>query len=495
MLEPIQAIDFYKADHRRQYPKGVTKVYSNWTPRGSRIPGCEEVVFYGLQGFLISKLEEAFNQNFFKRNEEYTVNRYQTRMDRAIPGNNIGVEHIRELHKLGYIPLRFCAVPEGTLVPLRIPMMTVENTHPDFAWVTNYFETLISAELWKPCTSATISFLYRKILDKYAQETGDESFVPWQGHDFSFRGMDGVDSAARSGAAHLISFYGTDTIPALEWVEEYYEGYKCPILGGSVAATEHSVMCAGGKETELETFSRLIDLYPTGIVSIVSDTWDLWNVITNILPKLKEKILNRDGKLVIRPDSGDPCDILCGLNTSNTKAVPPMNWGCPSDKGVIELLWDIFGGTINEKGYKVLDSHIGAIYGDSITLDRANEICARLKKKGFASTNVVLGIGSYTFQYNTRDTFGFAIKATYCERDGMGYNLFKKPITDSGEKFSAKGRLAVNMNPETGKLYCIEEATPEQESLSLLKPKWINGQMCYYETFQDIRNNLAQYRR
>jgi nicotinamide phosphoribosyltransferase len=176
-------------------------------------------------------------------------------------------------------------------------------------------------------------------------------------------------------------------------------------------------MCSGGKDDEIGTFRRLLETYPTGILSVVSDTWDLWKVCTEHVVTLKEEIMARDGKLVIRPDSGNPADILCGLNTGpdmyHTKIAL-----YPAYKGVIELLWDVFGGTINEQGYKVLDPHIGAIYGDSITIERAEEICKRLEDKGFASTNVVLGIGSFTYQYNTRDTFGFAMKATYVEVNG-----------------------------------------------------------------------------
>jgi Nicotinic acid phosphoribosyltransferase len=235
----------------------------------------------------------------------------------------------------------------------------------------------------------------------------------------------------------LLSFTGTDTIPAIDWLEHFYNAdAEKELIGGSVPATEHSVMCLGGNETEKETFLRLItEVYPKGIVSIVSDTWDYWKVVDKLLRELKPNIMSRDGKVVIRPDSGDPVKIVCG---------DPDSYNVPVRKGTIEVLWDIFGGTINSKGYKQLDPHIGVIYGDSITLDRCRDICENLKQKGFASTNIVFGIGSYTYQYVTRDTFGFAMKATHGIVNGQPVDIYKDPITDDGVKKSAKGLLCVN---------------------------------------------------
>jgi nicotinamide phosphoribosyltransferase len=376
------------------------------------------------------------------------------------------------------------------------------------------------------------------------------------------RGMDSVDATVSSGLGHLTSFLGTDSLPAVWGARKYYG--ETGFVAGSVPATEHSVMCAGSKEDELGTFKRLMETYPTGILSVVSDTWDLWNVITNILPQLKEQILSRDGKLVIRPDSGNPVGIICGTGSKykdlskyfpegevlpeyfedvlldevredtphgecgvseyeNTYVVrgklykakihniswnrydkqyyfidmwedakitlEELQWK-PSDKGVIELLWDIFGGTINEQGYKVLDLHIGAIYGDSITTDRAWEICQRLEAKGFASTNVVLGIGSFTYQYNTRDTFGFAMKATYVERDGKGFEIFKDPVTDSGMKKSAKGLLKVVQGENGYEL--VDQITWEefQAEDNELKLVYLEGSFYNEKTLTEIRAKL-----
>lgn len=478
-MNPIMCIDGYKLDHRRQYPDGVTRIYSNWTPRESRIPGVNKVVFFGLQAFLNRFLGDEFDANFFDRNEDAVCEQYQRRINGYLGPNGVGVEHIRALHQLGYLPLDFKALPEGTHVPLRVPMLTVENTKPEFFWLVNYIESVMSAELWLPCTSATKAVRLRKLLDQAAIKTGTvPEFVQWQGHDFSFRGMAGVQAAAISGAAHLLGFTGTDTLPALDLVDECYgplpEGY---LLGGSVAATEHSVMCAGGDDGELATFNRLLDLYPSGIVSVVSDTWDLWNVLTNILPQLKGHIMARDGKLVVRPDSGDPADILCG---------DPVASG-PAAKGVVELLWDLFGGTITSTGHRLLDSHIGCIYGDSITYERAQEITERLAAQGFASGNVVFGVGSYTYQGNTtRDTFGFAMKATWAEINGQPHDLYKHPITGNGMKTSAKGRLAV-LEDGNGELVLVDQASPDQEARSLLRRVWYDGYFARKQTFENIR--------
>lgn len=482
-FNPITLIDGYKVDHRRQYPDHTRSVYSNWTPRGSRVAGQEEVVLFGLQYFLQRFMMDEMQANFFGQPKDEVVANYARRINGYLGPNKVGTQHIADLHDLGYIPLQFSALPEGTLVPLRVPQFVVENTVPEFFWLVNYYETLLSSTIWMPCTSATTAYRFRRLLNQFGLLTGtDPGFIGWQGHDFSFRGLPGVEAAAMSGAGHLLSFFGTDTIPAIDFIEKYYWGDEPAdyLVGGSVAATEHSVMCAGGHKTELETFDRLLELYPGGIVSVVSDTWDLWKVCTEILPKLRDKILARDGKLVIRPDSGNPADILCGD--------PSVRRGSPIAKGVIELLWDVFGGTTNKNGYRMLDSHIGAIYGDAITFERAQEIMGRLASKGFASGNVVFGVGSFSYQYVTRDTYGFAMKATWANIDGEAKDLFKKPITDNGEKFSATGRLAVAKWDE--KLYVIEKADAEQEAASLMQPRWRDGKFLSRTSISKVRQTL-----
>ncbi|MCH5684368.1 nicotinate phosphoribosyltransferase [Niabella sp. W65] len=483
-MNPLLLTDGYKLDHRRQYPDGTTLVYSNWTPRRSRLEGVDEVVFFGLQYFIKKYILEDFERYFFQQPKEKVIAAYARRINNYLGPNQVGTEHIEALHDLGYIPMVFKALPEGASVPLRVPVFTIYNTKPEFFWLTNYFETLLSAVVWLPCTSATIAKQYRKILDGYANDTSSQSgFVDWQGHDFSMRGMAGIEAGLTSAAAHLLSFTGTDTIPAVDFLETYYNADSGrELVGGSVAATEHSVMCMGTTDGEFETFRRLVtEIYPAGIISIVSDTWDLWRVLTDYLPRLKKEISDRNGKVVIRPDSGDPVDILCGNPRSEHEN---------ERKGVIALLWEVFGGVVNEKGYRELAPCIGAIYGDSITLDRAVAICERLKQNGYASTNVVLGIGSFTYQYNTRDTFGFAMKATYGEVNGSGREIYKDPVTDDGTKRSAKGLIKIVRDHDQYKM--IDQVSWAEEATGELQEVFRDGKLLIDWTLQQIRDRVRK---
>lgn len=478
---PSLLCDFYKVGHKDQYVKGTTKIYSTWTPRSNKyFPRTNRVVLFGLQGFIKKYLIEYFNDNFFNESEDTVVYQYVHFIKEHLGTETTG-EHIRALHKLGYLPISIKAIEEGSSVSIRVPMLTIENTHPDFYWVTNYLETLLSTMLWQPCTSATIAREYKRIATKYAKETCDDlSHIPFQCHDFSMRGMSSLESAEISGAGHLTSFIGTDTIPAITYLKGYYGSNS--LVGTSIPATEHSVMSSHGLD-ELETFRYLIeDVYPTGFVSIVSDTYDFWKNITETLPELRSKIMARDGKVVIRPDSGDPVKIICGDPNAEPNTAEYV--------GLIESLWVIFGGKVNSKGYKVLDPHIGAIYGDSITLDRFEEILKQLKEKGFASSNIVVGVGSYTYQYNTRDTFGFAVKSTYSVVDEKERFLFKDPKTDDGTKRSQRGMVAVLENGtrfvDELKFFDYQELAHKDE----LKEVFRNGELKKHFTLDKIRANI-----
>lgn len=505
-MNPLFLTDGYKTGHHQQYPKGTTLVYSNFTPRSNKYApkGCDQLVSFGQQ-MVIKQIHEAFDKDFFSKPKDEVCGEMKRELSMYL-NTDYDVSHFEALHDLGYLPIVVKTIEEGSLVPMRVPVLTIYNTHPDFYWITNYLETIISNLLWKPMTSATIAHTYRKALTSWQEKTDAERawFIDWQGHDFSMRGLDSIDATISSGLGHLTSFSGSDSLPAIFGARKFYneEGF----VAGSVNATEHSVMCAGSKEDEVGTFRNLMETYPTGILSIVSDTWDLWKVCTEHIVTLKEEILARDGKVVIRPDSGDPVDIICGASVIKTNAhhdsdvvaylggvaeVNPTDeyLNKPEVKGVIELLWDVFGGTINEQGYKVLDSHIGAIYGDSITIDRANEICARLEAKGFASTNIVLGVGSFTYQFNTRDTFGFAMKATYVEVEGNGREIFKDPITDDGIKKSAKGLLHVTKSINDGYML-VDQVTWDNERNGELQTIYINGQFENQTTLTEIRERL-----
>ncbi len=487
-INPLTAIDFYKADHRSQYPQGTTEVYSNFTPRSKKHAKVlsdhdNKIVMFGLQYFIKHFLMEVWDENFFNMPKGEVVAAYKRRMDHALGPDAFTMDHIEALHDLGYLPLRIKAVPEGARVPIGVPAVTVVNTHPDFFWLTNYIESVISCYLWKPMTSATTAFEYKRLLTRYALKTGTAlDFVPFQAHDFSFRGLSGMQDSVVSGMAHLTSFWGTDTVPAIDMVEAYYgaDAEKEPV-GFSVPATEHSVMCMGMQDGELETFRRLInETYPKGIVSIVSDTWDFWKVVTEYVRILKDDILARDGKLVIRPDSGDPVKIVCGD--------PDAPEGTPEHKGAIECLWEVFGGTVTEAGYKLLDAHIGLIYGDSISLERAEAIVTGLERKGFASGNVVFGVGSFTYQYVTRDSFGFAMKATSGVVNGERRDIFKDPKTDDGVKKSAKGLLRVEEEGGTYVLY--DQQTEAHEAEGALEVVFEDGKLIKDQSLSEIRARL-----
>jgi nicotinamide phosphoribosyltransferase len=483
-MNPLFLIDFYKVGHVSQYPQNTTQVWSNWTPRSTRIPSQKSVVFFGLQYFIKEILQKEWQENFFDRPLAHVLEEYQ-----EIIAATLGIvcpktDHIAALHNLGYLPIDIYALPEGVNVPLRVPALVITNTDPSMYWLPNYLETILSNILWKPCTSATTAQAYRKLFIKYAKESGetDFGFVDWMGHDFSFRGMAGREDAILSGMGHLLSFSGTDTVPAILTANRYYDA--AITCGGSVPATEHSVMCAGGQDDELETFRHLIeDVYPKGIVSIVSDTWDLWKVLTEYVPALKDTILARDGKVVIRPDSGDPVKIICGGGGLV---------GTPEFEGTLRLLANAVGTT-----GKMINK-MAAIYGDSITLERADQILRKtVHEIGLSPYNLVFGIGSYTYEYVTRDTYGFAMKATAVRRDGQIIDIFKKPITDSGEKTSLRGipavyKALVGQGEGTGSYYVEDGKTPEDLDRCAFRKVFSDGCLLVEDNFETIRKRVRQ---
>lgn len=475
--------DGYKTGHHQQYPVGTEEVYSNWTPRSNKyVPkGCDNVLSFGQQ-YIFQWLHNYFETNFFAKPKAAVCQEIKEELSLYL-NTDYDVSHFEALHDLGYLPIKVKSLPEGVEVPIRVPILTVVNTLPEFYWITNFLETILSTMLWLPMTSASIALNYKRIFKKWALKTDEANlaFIDFQGHDFSMRGMGGLQSALASGMGHAAVFSGSDTLPVIGGMRKYY-GAKSFVVG-SVNATEHSVMCAGTKEDELDTFRYLMKTYPSGILSVVSDTWDLWKVLTKYLPQIKKEVLGRDGKLVIRPDSGDPVDIICGTKME-------IGGNSPQEKGVVELLWDVFGGSVNQQGFRLLDTHIGAIYGDSITTERAEEICERLAKKGFASTNVVLGIGSYTYQYNTRDGFGFAMKATSVVVNGQRREIFKDPITDDGVKKSAKGLIRVDK--VHGDYVLADQVSEAEESKGELKVIYEDGEFKSRVTLDEIRKKIAE---
>ena len=546
-MNPLLQVDIYKVSHEGFMPSGTTRIYSNFTPRSNKHLNVNKdrydgkIVNFGLQHFIKDFLIESFNNDFFNKPKEEVVGYFKRVMDAHLGKDSVDMTRFNDLHDLGYLPIEIKALPEGSLVDIKIPLLTITNTHTDYAWLTNYLETVLSQELWKPITIATIIREYRKLGNEYAlKTTGSIAGTEFQFHDFSARGMSGRYDSAINSCAFLLSSGGTDSVSAVEVLEKSYNAdVTKEFVGASVAATEHSLACAGTAVAgELESYRKWITQdYPTGIVSLVSDTYDYWKVLEEYLPLLKDDILARPvnaiglSKVVIRPDSGNPADIICGLklypetfvdlglsgNQDCLAAIRDGNYKAIKKnglfyeirvyqsgvwlyyellktvseaevKGSVELLWETFGGTVTEQGYKVLDSHIGLIYGDSITPAVALDVFQRLEAKGFASTNIVFGVGSYTMQYVTRDSLGMAVKATYTEVDGVGYELFKDPITDSGMKKSAKGLLRIEKEGDNFVLY--DQQTLEQEQQGELKTVFKDGCLVVETSLTEIRDRL-----
>lgn len=490
--------DFYKIGHIRQYVPGTDEMYSNFTARGLShaqvLPDFDnKTVWVGLQGKL-QVLHDIWKTSFFDRPRQEVLARFQRRMDYSLGPKAIDTQAMGALHDLGFLPLHIKALPEGSRVNLRVPTLTVRNTRPGFAWCTNYIESQLSAEFWKTPTNATLAYEFRRMLDNFCELTGGiKQFVRWQGHDFAFRGMSGVHDATSSAIAHLLCFTGTDTISALDYLEDYYlADASTEALGGSVPATEHSVVTMNGPEGEVEFAKRLMtELYPKGVVSNVSDSYDFWWMVTEGLKQLKPTILARQpdmfglNKYVIRPDSGEPVLIINGD--------PKAAHGSPEHKGVLRCIAEVFdpGTTATAKtrtGHLLFDPHIGVIYGDAITLERGLQINHQMLQNGFCSSNMVYGIGSYSYQHVTRDSYNHAYKATNAVVDGLQRPIYKDPKTDSGMKKSARGYLRVEREGADFVLY--DNQSPEQERRGALRDVYIDGRFPNQETWRTIRERL-----
>ena len=479
---PMLLIDYYKVVHAEMLPERMTKSVSYFTPRMSRIGRWDKVVMFGLQGFIKTYLIDYFNREFFERSFEEVVAEYQRVLDNTLGAGVYGIEKIKKLHRLGYLPIEIIALPEGTRVPMHIPMFGITNTHPDFAWLPQALESLISAESWHPMIAATVGYTYREIVNRYYGLTCDDGLEKAKALGaFDFRGEECTDSAIKAGAGWCLSFLNTATVPVVPWLEQLYccDCTKEPVAFGS-PSTEHAVMCSNfAVDGDEITFLRrlLTEIYPNTSVSVVLDSYDYWNVIENILPQLKEEIMNHNGCMLMRGDSGDCVEVV-------TKTV--------------FKLWEEFGGTINSKGYKVLDPHVKAIYGDSITVQRCEQIYRILEENGFACSNVALGVGSFSFQCIeedgilkpfTRDTFSSCIKATYCEIAGKPYPIFKDP-KEGGFKKSQKGCCVVS--EENGELRYRDELNWEEASSggNLLQTVFKDGVLIKEQSLQEIRNRL-----
>ena len=485
--------DGYKVGHYNMYQDGTEVVYSNFTPRSNKYApkgNNGKVLNFGHQ-YAIRFIVEHFNENFFSIEKRTVIEDVKENFS-AYLGVEYHTKHIEELHDLGYLPLEIRTLDEGTESAVKIPVLFLYNTDIRFAWVTNYIETILSNLLWQPLTTATNVLLMKRIVKEAVLRTDKDNIgaVDFMLHDFSMRGLTGLDASIGSGLAFASVSCGSDSLPVIKASQHYYDETTTPVF--SVRASEHSQMTAGGIEGEFEIYKNLLIKFPTGIMSLVSDSFDLWRVLIDYLPKLKDIIMARDGKLVIRPDSGNPVDIICGT----VEAIGGLRKFksyvySPANKGVIELLWDVFGGTVNEQGFKVLDPHIGMIYGEAINQDNIKEIFERLEGKGFASSNCFFGQGSFSMQMVTRDTWGMALKCIAQQRNGKLVEIFKDPKTDDGIKKSAKGLTVVFKN-ENGEYYLKDQASLEevQSEENQLKVRFKDGKYHNQTTLTEVRNRI-----
>jgi len=478
--------DFYKAVHSEMLNPGMTKSVSYYTPRKSRVNRWPKVVNFGLQMFIKNWLIDEFNENFFNRPEDEVVAEYKRVLDNAMGKDIYDINKVRKLHKLGYLPIEIISIPEGVEVPMRCPIFGITNTHDEFAWLPQALESLISAEVWYPMITATVGHTYRQIVDKYYDLTCDDN-IPHRRAlgNFDFRGDMGVDAALKAAAGWLMSFVNTATVPAIPFMEQMY---NCDCtkeeVGFGAVSTEHFVMCSNfAADGDERTFLKrlLTELYPNTSFSCVCDSYDYWNVVENILPSLKDEIMAHNGCFLVRGDSGDCVDVV-------TKTV--------------FKLWELFGGTVNTKGYKVLDPHVKALYGDSITVERAEKIYQILMENGFAASNVSLGVGSFSMHCIeedgmlkpfTRDTFSSCIKACDAIINGKEYPIFKDPKTDreTGDGFKKSQRGACRVFLKDGEL-TYEDGLTYEESLknNIMQPVFRDGKLLIDYTIKQVRNQL-----
>lgn len=580
---PLLLIDFYKATHAEQYPKGITRIYSPGTPRMSRLKDVTEVTYFGGQAFAKEYLINYFNEFFFNRPVDEVVAEYDRILTATLGPGTYNSQKIRDLHALGYLPIAMYTIPEGKSTAIGVPQSVFVNTHANFAWLTNTLETAYSAFIWHIQIAVEVGKRYRKIVEKYLTRTCDDNVrAARMLGDFSMRGQHCPESAMKASAGWLLSFLNTATVPAIMWLEDYY---NCDCtkeeVGFGAISTEHSVMCSNFSVDgdEITHIKRLLtDIYPNHSFSMVSDSYDYWRLVTELLPQCKAEIMNHNGTLSIRGDSGDPVEIIAGkkiiyidevdcdrdevtklftdtkftarwleefcrdseidtdttlyfnflgqyykvqvfIEWSNergawtdTKYYYVDNYCCRWEEvepnaellGTVWALWNEFGGTINSKGYKVLDPHVKAIYGDSITPQRLEEIYKRLTAQKFAINNVSLGVGSFSFMcletfddegnahYNpyTRDTFGYAIKATYGEDEESNAVMIQKQPKALAWKKSPKGCIVVAPDGQSyTDGYTYEEAHYSDNN-NLLELVFMNGKMIKETSLAEIRKNM-----
>lgn len=457
--------DSYKPSHFTMYPEATTKVYSYVESRGGDL---ENTVFFGLQ-FLVERLND-----FFPTMDDVE----EAKVFYEAHGEPFNYAGAKQLVELGYFPLEIKAVKEGTVIPTRNILVSITNTHPDFAWLPSFLETILLNATWYPTTVASYSKACKNLIEQAYDATASEASkagIPFALHDFGFRGTSSIETAGIGATAHLVNFLGSDTVVANIYAKKFYD---CDMAGYSVPAAEHSVITSWGKDGEQAAYENIIEKFPSGVVSVVSDSYDIYHAIDHIYGvELKEKILSRDGVFVIRPDSGDPIKVLCG--TSDRHVSDDID-AIREAKGILQLLWERFGGTVNEKGFRVLNDKVRVLQGDGINIDSLGDILVALEQNGWSVENMVFGMGGKLLQDHNRDTMRFACKCSYVEIDGHGLEVYKAPKTDMG-KVSKKGIMS--LIKRDGAYQTVQG----EHNGDLLETVYRNGVVLRHQTLSEIR--------
>ncbi|RJQ27061.1 nicotinate phosphoribosyltransferase [Candidatus Parcubacteria bacterium] len=439
--------DSYKVSHWKQYPPGTETVYSNFESRGGK---WNDIVFFGLQ-YLLEKYLESWRVT-----QPNILEAADLLKNHIGHFNSEGWYHILDKHN-GHLPVSIKAVPEGTVVPVHNVLMTIENTDPKCYWLTNYLETLL-VQTWYPCTVATQSREMKKILLDYLNITGTPADIDFKLHDFGFRGVSSVESAGIGGAAHLVNFKGTDTLAGIVLAEKYY---AANMPGFSIPAAEHSTITSWGRDKEVDAFRNMLDQYPKGLVAVVSDSYNIYNACRNLWGiELKDKVISRDGTVVVRPDSGDPITTVIH---------------------VLDALGENFGTVKNKKGYKVLPSQLRIIQGDGIDIVMMQRILDNMYMRGYSADNIAFGSGGGLLQKLDRDTCKFAFKCSSVTVNGEERDVWKDPITDSGKK-SKRGKLKL-IKTEDG----FKTVRNTEQGDDNLVEVFRDGKILVRHTFDEIR--------
>lgn len=450
----ILLTDSYKVSHHRQYPPGTTVVHSYFESRGGRFP---EVVFFGLQYYLDRYLSGAVVHSADIDTAEAFFAAHFRRPDLF---NRRGWEHIVRVHG-GRLPVSIRAVPEGTVVPVRNVLLSIENTDPACFWLTNYLETLL-VQIWYGCTVATLAREIKRLILGFLERTGDPSSIDLKLHDFGFRGVSSVESAALGDAAHLVNFQGTDTLVGCRLAAEFY---GADMAGFSIPAAEHSTITAWGREHERDAYRNMLEQFPTGVVAVVSDSYDIHRACRDLWGgELRDQVLGRDGTLVIRPDSGDPARTVLD---------------------VMNILGERFGSSTNAKGYRVLPPQVRVIQGDAVDYQQIDRVLTALAQDGWSADNVSFGMGGALLQRLHRDTQQFAFKCSAVVVDGVERDVYKTPVGDPS-KASKPGRLSLVRGADGYRTVRRGEAGPD-----VMQEVFRDGEMLIRQRWEDIRSRAA----